>query len=359
MITKIETYKAKIPLNIPFPTSYGEHMPTDHVFVEIVDSTGVVGYGEGTALSFFTGETASSMKTLIEQKFIEILIGMEVREAIPLFRESAEKIPESPGARAGVEIALLDLYCKLRQIPFYELFGFKVREEIDIIYPIGATDPNQAVESAMEGVNEGFKFFKLKAHGKVEEDLERIMQVLNTLTADCKVRVDANCGWENYEKASKVMTRLDREELIEYIEQPVAKDNLSDLKKLSEEFNTLIFADESCHNPKDAANLLSNEIVDGLCLKMAKAGGPTKIKLMADMVREFKKNVTLISALGTTLDERVWLSLAGVISNMESALEIGSWTLTTQPVKPTLGKTPKAKVPDDIGLGVTLDKSQL
>lgn len=359
MITKIETFKAEISLTIPFPTSYGEHLPTDHVFVEITDSTGMVGYGEGTALSFFTGETAASMQTMIEQKFAETLTGAEVREAIPRFREVGKTIQGNPGAKAGVEIALLDLYCKLRQIPFYELFGFKVREEVDTIYPIGATDPQQAAESASEGVKKGFKFFKLKAHGQVDEDLERITRVLEVMAPDCKVRVDANQGWENFEKASKIMARLDKEDQIEYVEQPVKRENLSDLKKLTKEFSTRIFADESCHTPKEAANLLTNEIVDGLCLKMAKAGGPAQIKLMADMAREFKTNVTMISAFGTTLDERVWICLAGVIPNLESALEIGTWMLEMDPITPRRGKTPVAKVSDDIGLGVTLDKSQL
>ncbi len=230
---------------------------------------------------------------------------------------------------------------------------------IDIIYPIGATDPKQAAESATVGVTKGYKYFKLKAHGQVDEDLERITRVLGVMALDCKVRVDANCGWENYEKASKVLTQLDKEDLIEYVEQPVTRENLSDLKKLSWEFSTPIFADESCHSPRDAANLLVNEIVDGLCLKMAKAGGPTRIKHMADMAREFKKNVTMISAFGTMLDERVWISLAGCIPNLESALEIGSWVLAANPISPTLGQTPKVKVLDDIGLGVSLDKSQL
>lgn len=359
MITKIETYTAEIPLTISFPTSYGEHMPTGHVFVEITDSTGAVGYGEGTSLALFTGETPVSMKTLIDQQFVDLLIGVEVQEALSLLRAMVERVQENPGARAGVEIALLDLYCKLRKIPFYELFGFKVRNEVDTIYPVGAIEPTQAAESAAEGVKKGFKYFKLKAHGQVEEDLERIMRVLEIMTPDCKVRVDANCGWKNYETASKVLTRLDKEELIEYVEQPVARENLSDLKKLSQEFNTPIFADESCHTPKDAMNLLVNEIVDGLCLKMAKAGGPTQIKLMADMAREFKTDVTMISALGTSLDERVWVNLAVVTPNLHSALEIGSWILTTQPVTPILKQSPKVSVSEDIGLGVTLNKSQL
>jgi len=360
MITEIITFKMEIHLAIPFPTSYGErHRPTDHVFVEIKDSSGPVGYGEGTALSFFTGETADSMKSLIDQEYAKPLVGMEIRDAIPWFRETITKIQSSPGANAGIEIALLDLYCKLREIPFYELFGFKVRDDVQCVYPIGAVNATQAAESAVDGVRNGFKTYKLKAHGQIDEDLERIAKVLAVMASDCKVRVDANQGWEDFEKASKVFTKLDNEDQIDYVEQPVSRENLSDLKKLHQEFNTHVFADESCHTPQEASNLLTNEMVDGLCLKMAKAGGPAQIKLMADLAREFKKNITMVSAFGTTLDERVWISLAGVIHNLSRSLEIGTWMLEKDPIIPSRGKDPIAKVSDYIGLGVSLDKSQL
>ena len=79
---------------------------------------------------------------------------------------------------------------------------------------------------------EFFKTYKLKAHGQIDEDLERIAKVLEVMAPDCKVRVDANQGWKNFENASKIFTKLDNEDQIDYVEQPVLRENLSDLKKL-------------------------------------------------------------------------------------------------------------------------------
>ena len=80
---------------------------------------------------------------------------------------------------------------------------------------------------------------------------------------------------------------------------------------------------------------------------------------MADLAREFKKNVTMISAFGTSLDERVWINLAAVIPNLQSTIEMGSWKLETEPVTPIRGNTPIEQVSDDVGLGISLNKQQL
>jgi len=361
MIRDIKVFTKSISLDMPFPTSYGEDQETEHLFVIISDSDGIEGYGEASALLEFTGENRFTMKYILKTVFIPNLIGKEVEEAYSSYWNISKKLPNNPAAKKAIEIALLDLWAKKLDVPFYTLLGYEFNSEVEMCYAIGAVTPQEAVAYAREGRNRGFRYFKLKANGKIKEDIARINAVLDVLDEDCKVRVDANCGWENYRTTMKILKNINNIEMIEYIEQPVGRGDLRELKKIKENSPVPVFADESVFSPADAINLASSECVDGFCIKMAKCGGPKKAKLIADIAELYDLKATVVSAFDTVLGGMADLHLSATIPNLSSSCEIFPTFLKEDFISEEEYKkvSPKIRVPEKSGLGVRLDVKRL
>lgn len=359
MLKSIRTYAMGIPLSFDFPTSYKERFPTQHVFVEIEDDQGTVGYGEGAALPWFTGETAATMKTFLDTVIIPKLEGLALDEAYQVFEGLSHTFPVNTGAKEGMEMALLDLIARLESCPFYSLIGRRVNDELDTVFFIGAVELDSAIASVNEGLKKGFIHFKLKADGKIHEDATRIKSVLETLPNDATLRIDANCGWQRYSKAKSALSLIGEDERIEYIEQPVLKTNFEDLKALSKSQTIPIFADESAMSVQDVIRLVSENIVDGICIKLTKLGGLRNAKLVADIARAAYLPVTIISAFEASLGAMANIHLAATISNLMSATELLPWWLNEDPVNRPLRETPVIKIQEAIGLGLDLVQEKL
>ena len=281
-ITDVDVTGRDIPLADDFPVSYEDHQTTDHVFVRLHTDRSHVGYGEGTALPWFTGETTDSMVAFVENWLVPRVVGETVDRAAKNLASFGRQCPGNPGGKAAVELAVLDLQGKRAGRPLRELLGVTHRETIPCVYPVPGLPPERAREVTTEGLNAGFERFKIKATGDIESDVERIDAVLDRLPADATARVDANTGWESYPKAKRAISAIADTTKIEYFEQPVVPDRPEDLRKLWEETGIPVYADEFVHRPADVERIGRDGLARGCHLKLAKTGS---LRTMAHMAR--------------------------------------------------------------------------
>src|SRR5205823_2301119 len=90
------------------------------------------------------------------------LIGGDVLRLMPLIHRLGEALPNSPTARAGLEITLYNAYSQAVGMPLWKLLGGAV-ERVETDETLSISD--DAVDCAIESAALGFRFFKLKVGG--------------------------------------------------------------------------------------------------------------------------------------------------------------------------------------------------
>ena len=103
------------------------------------------------------------------------------------------------------------------------------------------------------------------------------------------LRVDANAGWD-IETAMKLIPLL-KELDVEFVEQPLAKDNWEGMKLLFKESALPLFADEACVAEQDVEKC-SNHF-HGINIKLTKCSGITPALRMIKKARELDLKVML------------------------------------------------------------------
>jgi len=102
-----------------------------------------------------------------------------------------------------------------------------------------------------------------------DEDIA-IVKALRKHT-DAVFRIDANAGWTLDEAVVKIAQL--KELGVEYIEQPLAKDNWADMKILFQQSALPLIADESCVSENDVEKCVNH--FHGINIKLTKCSGIT------------------------------------------------------------------------------------
>jgi o-succinylbenzoate synthase len=353
-VTAVDVVGRDIPLADDFPVSYEEHLTTDHAFVRLHTDGGLTGYGEGTALPWFTGETTRSMVAFVADWLSPRIEGSTLDEAARTCATFGSDFPHNPGGKAAVELAVLDLQAKRAGVPLWELLGIRHREVIPCVYPVPGLPPDRAREVTDAGLEAGFSRFKIKATGDVSADIARVNAVLDRLPTDATARIDANTGWETYPKAANAVAGIDDRSKVEYLEQPVAPDRPDDLRKLWEDTGIPVYADEFVHDLTDVERIGREGLARGCHLKLAKTGSLRTAAQMARTACHHGLKATAVSAFGTSLEASAILHLAAVVPDIPLACEIDPALVAEDPTDASLVVGPETPVPDGPGIGVSL-----
>lgn len=352
-ILDIDTVSRTIPFGSAFPVSYESHSGTEHLFVRVRTDTEHVGYGEGTALPWFTGDVAEGLEAVVDRYLAQQVVGKTLPEAVATTRGFIDEFPGAPGAKAAVEMALLDLSAKQANVPLSTLLGSRIRESVPVTQVVPALSPADAADRVAAAAEEGFRSFKVKADGNPAGDVERINAVTAALPDDGVLRVDANTGWRRYRRAKSVIDQLDRPDCIEYVEQPVATHRIDDMRRLWDDTGIPIYADESFAGPDDVVE--HPDAVAGCHLKLAKAGSLERITEMGRLASRREMRVSVVSAFGSSLDAAANLHVAAVLDNLSAGAELCTGLMTEDPTTPTLPVAGQVDIPTGPGIGVELD----
>lgn len=238
-------------LKFPFETSFGSARERRPLLVTVA-SGGVEGIAECVAGESpgYGYETTGTCWHVLEQYLVPRVLGEEFANAGELLQRLSP-IRGHNMAVAAVEMAFWDLQAKKLQTPLWQLLG-GTRREVPVGVSLGIQESlERTVDLARQHVEEGYRRVKLKI--KPGWDVQPVAAVREALP-EVSLTVDANSAYRLAD--ARRLQELDAFGL-DYIEQPLAHDDLVDHAALQGLLSTPICLDESIHSPDDARKALA------------------------------------------------------------------------------------------------------
>jgi L-Ala-D/L-Glu epimerase len=254
--TRIEALRAS-ELRIPFTTAFSHASATraesSSVWVEARSAAGQLGFGESCPRPYVTGETVENTLAFIASHEAELR-----REIVDLdtltrwMRAHASEIDRHPAAWCAIELAVLDLLARDRDVSVETLLGLPVpRGPFRYTAVVGDAAPEVCAAAIARYRRAGFTDFKIKLSGDARRDLAKLADLRPG--AGLRVRVDANNLWSDADEAIAFLRALDYPFLA--IEEPIAANLYDGLRRVAEALDTRIVLDESLLRAEQLAAL--------------------------------------------------------------------------------------------------------
>lgn len=278
---KLKLHEFDLPLKYRFGISRETRTVQKTIIAEVIQD-GESGYGEAVANHKYYGFTVERMFTDLNS-LMEDLNVRNILETPPdaLWRIYDSRLKENPFAQCALDMALWDLYGKLKQKRTWELWGLDASRRPVTDYTIGIDEIDVMKKKLLEFKD--WPVFKIKLG--TEHDME-IMRELRKVT-NSVLRIDANCAWtaEQTIEFSKTLKELD----VEFIEQPLPAEDWEGMKTVYEKSVIPVIADESCVHEEDVDHC--NGYFHGVNIKVVKCGGLTPALRMIRRARELAMKV--------------------------------------------------------------------
>ena len=262
-----------LPFKHPFTISKGTktHQPTLLVQLEHL---GWQGYGEAPAITYYD-ITTKKMEADLKQKklFVEKFAFTEPER---YWHYLHHLLPKNPFLVCALDIAAWDMYAKMRRVPLYQLWAPTLPPQLPLTdYTIGIDTIEKMVAKMQEMP---WPIYKIKLG--TPHDIE-IVEALRKST-QATFRIDANAAWTVQEALEKIpiLAQLG----VEFIEQPLAKDNWEGMKQLMAASPVPLIADESCVKEEDV--VLCAGHFNGINIKLTKCSGITPALRMIKQARQ-------------------------------------------------------------------------
>jgi L-alanine-DL-glutamate epimerase-like enolase superfamily enzyme len=198
------------------------------------------------------------------------------------------------------------MYGKLRNKPLHQLWNLDYNKAPICDYTIGIDTVEKMVEKMTE---KPWPIYKIKVG--VPGDVE-LVAALRKHT-DAVFRVDANAGWSLDEALEKIPQL--KELGVEFIEQPLAKDNWDGMKLLYKESPLPLIADEACVVEADVEKC--HQYFHGINIKLTKCSGITPARRMIDKARELEMKIMIGCMNESTIGSAAIAHLAPLVDYID------------------------------------------
>ncbi len=354
-IQSIKILRKNLDLKRPYTIAYKTVTAVENLFVIIELENGIQGIGSTNPSKQVVGENIDDTEAQLNQDLLDRLTGRDIREFYTICKELYEWLPDFPGARAALDIALYDAFTQYLEVPLVRFLG-QIHQSFYTSITIGIKNVAETLEEAEEYIARGFKILKVKLGNHVEEDIERVTKLKEQWNDEILIRVDANQGYNT----SQLLRFHEKTEGLglELIEQPMPAKDIEAMRELPFGIQRVIAADESLVSPADAFWLVTPRPACGIFnIKLMKCGGIYQGLQIAEIARHAgialmwgcndESIVSITAALHAALASKqsCYIDLDGSLDLAKDLVE-GGFIL----------KDGKMSVSDRPGLGVTITK---
>jgi o-succinylbenzoate synthase len=379
-----------LPLCEVLETAHGPIRERRGWLVEFESEAGLRGWGDAAPLPGFGMESEAQCVKALLALGADWLAADASKQALPRALASMKgggAVAETPAACFALETGFRDLLARHENSPFRSRLarevangapggGIAVREDgaagvedggvgdhansrVAVSGLVSGAGIPALCESARGLARRGFESFKLKLGARDwREDLARVRALRGAVGPDARLRVDANGAWSRGRAAAMLLALSELR--IEFIEQPVAAEDLEGLAQLRAAGEVAIAADEAASDRAGALAVIESRAADLLILKPAALGGLGGAAEIAGLAARAGIPVVLTSLLDSVFGTLAVAQLAAALPGERPADGLATGALFEFDLAPQPRiRDGQLELPSGPGLGIVPDPARL
>jgi len=269
---KVKYKVVSLPFKHPFAISKASKTHQSIFLIEL-DHFGIKGYGEAPAISYYNISTEKMVEDLEKKKaFIEKFAFSDPER---FWHFLHHLFPDNSFLVAALDMAGWDIFGKIKRKQLHQFWNLNSALAPSTDFTIGIDSIEMMIQKMKETP---WPIYKIKVG--FENDIETIIELRKH--TDAVFRVDANEAWD-VETAIKKIPLL-KALNVEFVEQPLEKNNWEGMKILFEKSALPLFADESCVQESDVEKC--HHFFHGINIKLTKCSGITPARRMIEKAKQ-------------------------------------------------------------------------
>lgn len=275
-IQRIETFIVDVPTIRPHVLAMATMHKQSMVIVRLLDSDGVEGIGEGTTIGglSYGEESPESIQAAIDTYIGPLIRACDPSQVGAAMLAVRKSVRGNNFAKSAVETALLDMAGKRLGLPVSELIaGGRVRSSLPVAWTLASGDTARDIEEG-EAVlaDRRHRIFKIKIGKRaMADDVGHVGAICKAFAGRASVRVDVNQNWS--EPQAKLGMGMLQDVGVDLVEQPIARDLVEAMARLTAGHTVPLMADEALNGPRSAFRLASAAAAQVFAVKVAQSGG--------------------------------------------------------------------------------------
>ena len=269
-ISEIHVYRKDLPVvGGPYSMSTMTIHAVETTIVKMVSDTGLTGWGEVAPLGpLYQPQHAAGAHAAIAQ-IAPALIGQSGLSPLLLRRRMDEQLNGHNYAKAGLEIAAMDLLARHHGIRVCDLLGGAAVERVPAYYATGIGSPEEIAKLAVDKADQGYRRIQIKAGGRdVAIDIAVVHKVWEAVGERVQLVVDPNRGMTT---ADAKRLCLACAEIPFALEQPCR--TLEEVAAIRSQVPQPILLDETVASVADVLRAIALNACDGFGFKITRMGG--------------------------------------------------------------------------------------
>lgn len=348
-----------IPLAFPLTATYhwqaGADRVASTVLYEVTTTDGLKGYGEAVSDH---PRVLEELSKSVAEFFVGQPPGCVERALNALWSRGRWRVTGRLTSQLvnGIEAACWDVLGKQLGVPAATFFGGPVRDEVDVFGFIQGDTDRELAQHAAELAGEGYQTLYMKIGRSVgSEDVKCVAAVRDVIGREPTLRVDANEAWD-VPTAIDQIRRLEEYD-IDWVEQPVAGDNIGGLAQVRRAVGPKIAADNAVYSSRELLRVLEAEAADVVVLSAHELGGLWRMRQAGHLAECFGIPVNRKGHLETTISGYAALQAMGTIPALTSGNQMTHHLLADQVTLdfPAVHRG-KMRIPAGPGLGFRVDE---
>jgi glucarate dehydratase len=358
-IARLEFFPLSIPYTHRERSSQVNRDGVSDIVIKATTDDGLVGWGESCSganlQSIYEALKAMEPFVLGRSPWESEAIRADLwQRGTWLFRKSTACF-----AYAGIDMALWDICGKASNQPLYHLFGGKVRNTVSYFYYLTWASLDDITAQCRDGLAKGYEVFYLKVGMDFNAEYEMVRTVRETIGPAAKLRLDANAAW-GVSEALRNLTMLDAFH-IDFIEQPVSPDPVSNMKEVRARTSVAVCANEGLWTAEDAYRQIRNRTADVYCFSPYWVGSLLQFQRISCLAAfehfQVCKHTHGEFGIAAAAAHHVLLTVPSIVEGNQQTAQMMQDDVLTAALP--IACSPKWGVPSGSGLGIEIDEQKV
>jgi L-alanine-DL-glutamate epimerase-like enolase superfamily enzyme len=287
-IQELTLRRLRLPLIRPYVLSYRTFTEFEPIFVEVRDSDGRIGWGEGHISPGSSRETPEGGWAYCRGQ-VDAIVGKSARDAKAIILAHAEASP----------VAATALVTAIEMLEDHPLLRIEGAIRLPLLTPVNSSARDDIEAEVKQRLGEGFRTFKIKVGKDPVADSRRVGDIQHAIGGRATMRIDANRAYAEAD-ACRFAAALDPSG-IELFEQPCSAEDWDANARVAAVSPVPVMLDEPICAVRDIERAATIRNVGFCKLKLKRFGSLDLLKEALDRVRQLGMEPVLGDGLATEL----------------------------------------------------------